>query len=104
MIFALVTAYKDEWGWNEVDVARVMAKVLPGSASTGRKIRLPQAADGNEPEFARTHALAQALRQQDEMDRDGINASSHEDRLVPAIVALRERKQKRRHKGPQHLS
>lgn len=59
----LIAAYKDEWGWSEVDVARALLPLWPG-AGKARKPRAP-AAETDDPELAWADlASAQAILQQ----------------------------------------
>ena len=96
-IYTLISAYSNEWGWSEIDVARAMMPVLPGqkSAPAGRKIT--PSTTTMAPEIARIAALAAALREQECGQQKHISSKvgCGPEGLAEAIPALRSLKMAR---------
>ena len=90
---ALIDAYKDEWGWSQVDCARALMNVLPRNKKTRRTGPSDKADDGpvwedlpSLVEALQAHQTCQAQAEQ-EQPKPAVGAEGV-DPLVEAIVAI----------------
>lgn len=90
---ALIDAYKDEWGWSQVDCARALMHVLPGQKHHTKR-KGPSDMTGEGPVWEDLPSLVEALKvqqvqaQSTQEQPEPATKAKNVDPLVQAIIAI----------------